>query len=77
MISELAVTPVKRIPECLNSGTRVHITRSSDVPLFENEKTIMTPIYWFVSFALVLLLILQPLSAGEAREVKRREDYAE
>ena len=31
----------------------------------------MTPIYWFVSPALLLLLIFQPLSAAEAREAKR------
>jgi hypothetical protein len=31
----------------------------------------MTPIYWFVSPALLLLLIFQPLSAAEGREAKR------
>jgi hypothetical protein len=45
--------------------------RSSEVSLFENEKTIMMRIFWFVSSALLFLLIFQPLPASEQKEVKR------
>jgi len=51
--------------------TVVQVTRSSDVSLFENEKTIMKPIYWFVCPALLLLLIFQPLYGAEPKEAKR------